>query len=94
VQQYVDACHINSDDVFLPLTGLATIAGCREILTSLLSGATLQLVELEAIGLRGVRARMKDQGVTVTYLVPALLRTLMADVAADTFSSLRIARVG
>ncbi|TPJ70632.1 AMP-binding protein [Mesorhizobium sp. B2-7-1] len=94
VKQYVEACHVNSDDVFLPLAGLATIAGCREILTALLNGATLQLVELEAVGLRGVRARMKDQGVTVTYLVPALLRTLMADVAADTFSSLRIVRVG
>ncbi|TKB16090.1 MAG: AMP-dependent synthetase [Mesorhizobium sp.] len=94
VQQYVDACHINSEDVFLPLTGLATIAGCREILAAILTGATLHLVELETIGLRGVRARIKDQGTTVTYLVPALLRTLMADAPADTFSSLRVARVG
>lgn len=94
VQQYVDACHINSEDVFLPLTGLATIAGCREILAALLTGATLHLVEMEAVGLRGVRARMKDQGTTVTYLVPALLRTLMADAPTDTFSSLRVVRVG
>lgn len=94
VQQYVDACHISSEDVFLPLTGLATIAGCREILTAVLTGATLRLVELEAIGLRGVRARMQAGGVTVTYLVPALLRTLMADAPAGTFKSLRIVRVG
>ncbi|MDX8523669.1 AMP-binding protein [Mesorhizobium sp. MSK_1335] len=94
VQQYVDACHVDSEDVFLPLAGLATIAGCREILAAVLTGATLQLVELEAIGLRGVRARMQDQGATVTYLVPALLRTLMADAPADTFSSLRVVRVG
>ncbi|WP_342634307.1 AMP-binding protein [Mesorhizobium hawassense] len=94
VQQYVDACHINSDDVFLPLTGLATIAGCREILTAVLTGATLQLAELEAIGLRGVRARMQDQGATITYLVPALLRTLLAGAPVETFSSLRVVRVG
>jgi len=94
VQQYVEACHISSEDVFLPLAGLATIAGCREILAAILTGATLQLVELEAIGLRGVRTRMQDQGTTVTYLVPALLRTLMADAPADTFSSLRVVRVG
>ncbi|MBZ9762942.1 AMP-binding protein [Mesorhizobium sp. CA8] len=94
VQQYVEACHINSDDIFLPLSGLATIAGCREILAAVLTGATLQLVELEAVGLRGVRARMQDQGTTITYLVPALLRTLMADDCADTFRSLRVVRVG
>ncbi|TIP53533.1 MAG: AMP-dependent synthetase [Mesorhizobium sp.] len=94
VQQYVEACHINSDDVFLPLAGLDTIAGCREILAALLTGATVQLVELEAVGLRGVRARMQDQGTTITYIVPALLRTLMADACSDTFRSLRIVRVG
>ncbi|WP_318528208.1 AMP-binding protein [Mesorhizobium sp. J8] len=94
VQQYVEACHINSDDVFLPLAGLATIAGCREILAAVLTGATLQLAELEAVGLRGVRARMHDQGTTVTYVVPALLRTLMADACAETFKSLRVVRVG
>ncbi|AZO14681.1 AMP-dependent synthetase [Mesorhizobium sp. M2A.F.Ca.ET.043.05.1.1] len=94
VQQYVDACHINSDDVFLPLTGPATIAGCREILAAVLTGATLQLVDLEAIGLRGVCARIKDQGTTVTYLVPALLRALLSSSPLETFSSLRVVRVG
>ena len=94
VQQYVDACHINSDDVFLPLTGPATIAGCREILAALLTGAALHLLEVEAVGLRAVRSRVKSEGVTVTYLVPALLRALMADQPADAFRSLRVARMG
>ncbi|WP_352734711.1 AMP-binding protein [Mesorhizobium sp. M0460] len=94
VQQYVDACHINAQDVFLPLTGPATIAGCREILAALLTGATLQLVEVEAVGLRAVRGRMQSEGVTITYLVPALLRALLADEPADAFGSLRVARIG
>lgn len=94
VQQYVDACHINAHDVFLPLTGPATIAGCREVLAALLTGATLHLLEVEAVGLRAVRGRVKSEGVTVTYLVPALLRALMADEPADTFRSLRVARIG
>ncbi|WP_354492253.1 AMP-binding protein [Mesorhizobium robiniae] len=94
VQQYVDACHINSDDVFLPLTGPATIAGCREVLAALLTGATLHLLEVEAVGLRAVRGRVKSEGVTITYLVPALLRALMADKPADAFRSLRVARIG
>ncbi|RWB29307.1 MAG: AMP-dependent synthetase [Mesorhizobium sp.] len=94
VQQYVDACHINSDDVFLPLTAPATIAGCREVLAAVLTGATLHLAELEAIGLRAVQRLVESEGVTVTYLVPALLRALMADTPADAFRSLRVARIG
>ncbi|ESY98990.1 AMP-binding protein [Mesorhizobium sp. LNHC209A00] len=94
VHQYADACHINSDDVFLPLTGPATIAGCREILTSVLCGATLHMVDVEAIGLRAVRERMQQVGATLTYLVPALLRALMANAPADAFGSLRVVRVG
>lgn len=93
-QQYIDACHINAGDVFLPLTGLATIAGCREVLAALLSGATLCLVEIEAVGLRAVRSQMQAEGVTITYLVPALLRALMADEPGDAFRSLRVARIG
>jgi thioesterase domain-containing protein/acyl-CoA synthetase (AMP-forming)/AMP-acid ligase II/acyl carrier protein len=94
VQQYVDACHISEDDVFLPLTGPATIAGCREILAALLSGATLHLLEIEAVGLRAVRSQMQAGGVTITYLVPALLRALLADEPGDAFKSLRVVRIG
>ncbi|WP_202355974.1 non-ribosomal peptide synthetase [Mesorhizobium sp. 113-3-3] len=94
VRQYVEACHINADDVFLPLTGPATIAGCREILTALLTGATLHLLEVEAVGLRAVRARVQAEGVTIAYLVPALLRALLTEAPADAFQSLRVARIG
>ncbi|TPM26980.1 AMP-binding protein [Mesorhizobium sp. B2-3-5] len=94
VRQYVDACHISADDVFLPMTGPATIAGCREIFAALLTGATLHLLEVEAIGLRAVRARVQAEGVTVTYLVPALLRALLTEDPAEAFRSLRVARIG
>lgn len=94
VQQYVDACHIDSTDVFLPLTGPATIAGCREVLAALLTGATLHLVEVEAIGLRALLGRIQSEGVTVTYLVPALLRALLANRSEDAFRTLRVARIG
>jgi thioesterase domain-containing protein/acyl-CoA synthetase (AMP-forming)/AMP-acid ligase II len=94
VQQYVDACHINAEDVVLPLTGPASIAGCREIFAALLTGATLHLLEVEAVGLRAVRSRMQAEGVTITYVVPTLLRALMADDPADAFRSLRVVRIG
>ncbi|MDB5619849.1 AMP-binding protein [Tardiphaga sp.] len=95
VQQYVDACHINSEDVVLLLTGPATIAGCRDIFAALLTGATLHLLEVEAVGLRVVRRRMQTEGVTIAYVVPTLLRALMADDdPADAFRSLRVVRIG
>ncbi|MER9745061.1 AMP-binding protein [Mesorhizobium sp. M0187] len=94
VRQYVDACHISADDVFLPLTGPATIAGCREIFAALLTGATLHLLEVETVGLRATRARLQSEGVTIAYLVPALLRALLAEAPADASWPLRVARIG
>ena len=94
VRQSVNACHIGPGDVFMPLTGPATIAGCREMLTSILSGATLYLVDIENAGIRSVRQLIQSRGVTVTYVVPALMRVLMKDAQPGTFSSFRIVRVG
>jgi acyl-coenzyme A synthetase/AMP-(fatty) acid ligase len=76
------------------LSGPATIAGCREILAALLTGATLHLLEVEAVGLRAVRSRMQTEGVTITYLVPTLLRALTAGAPAGALSSLRVVRIG
>jgi thioesterase domain-containing protein/acyl-coenzyme A synthetase/AMP-(fatty) acid ligase len=94
VQQYVNACHIGPDDVFMPLTGPATIAGCREMMTPLLCGAALYLSDIESVGIRGVREQFQKWQVTVAYLVPALLRVLLNGSLTETFSSLRIVRVG
>ncbi|WP_292865848.1 AMP-binding protein [Mesorhizobium sp.] len=94
VQQYVDACHFGPDDVFMPLTGPATIAGCREMMTPMLCGATLYLLDIESAGIRAARESFHKWQVTAVYLVPALVRVLMKGAAPDTFSSLRIVRVG
>ena len=94
VQQYVDACHIGADDVFMPLSGPTTIAGTRETLSALLSGATLYIADVEAIGLRGILRRIRSQRITITYCVPALLRALIAAGEKDDFASLRAIRIG
>lgn len=94
VQQYINAGHISSDDVFMPLTGPATIAGCREMMTPMLCGATLYLLDVERAGIRGTREHFQQWQVTVAYIVPALLRVLLNNSAPDAFSSLRIVRVG
>jgi non-ribosomal peptide synthetase component F len=64
------------------------------VLAALLTGATLHLVEVEAIGLRALLGRIQSEGVTVTYLVPALLRALLANRSEDAFRTLRVARIG
>ena len=94
VQQYVDACHINADDVLMPLSGATTIAGCREIMTALLTGATLRLIDVEDAGLRRVRRQLEDLRVTVIYIVPALLRALATLGDATEVTSLRMIRIG
>lgn len=94
VQQYVDACHFGPDDVFMPLTGPATIAGCREMMTPMLCGGTLYLSDIESAGIRAIRENFQRWRVTAVYLVPALLRVLMDGSAPNLFSSLRMVRIG
>ena len=84
----------DSTDVFMPLSGPTTIAGCREILSALLTGARLHVVDVEAIGLRGLLRQMRSEGVTITYIVPALLRAVIAASEPGDFKSLRIIRIG
>jgi|tagenome__1003787_1003787.scaffolds.fasta_scaffold20986967_2 acyl-CoA synthetase (AMP-forming)/AMP-acid ligase II/thioesterase domain-containing protein len=94
VQQYVDACHINATDVIMPLSGPATIAGCREMLSALMTGARLHVADVEALGLRGLVNQIRSQRVTIAYIVPTLLRAVVAASKADDFQSLRVVRVG
>ena len=94
VQQYVDACHIGAGDVFMRLSGPTTIAGCPEMLSALLSGATLYIADVEAIGLRSTLRQIRSQRITITYCVPALLRALVAAGEKDDFASLRVIRLG
>jgi thioesterase domain-containing protein/acyl carrier protein len=78
----------------MPLSGPTTIAGCRELLSALLTGATLHIVDVEALGLRGLRRQMRSQRVTITYIVPTLLRALVTGSEPGDFESLRIVRIG
>lgn len=94
VQQYADACHINASDIFMPLSGPTTIAGCREMLTAIFSGARLHLVDVEALGLRGLLRLIRSEQVTICYIVPALLRAVVAASEPDDFDSLRVVRMG
>ena len=65
VQQYVNAAHIGSDDNFLPLSSECTIAGLRERLTALLTGATLHLVDVQRAGARQILRALPERAITI-----------------------------
>ena len=94
VAQYVGAAHIDETDRFLPLSSECTIAGLRERLTALLTGATLHLTDVQHAGARALLNRFRASEISVVYAVPALLRTLMQLGDAKAPPSLRIVRVG
>lgn len=94
VEQYVNAAHVGPEDRFLPLSSECTIAGLRERLTALLSGATLFLTSVQDSGAARIATLLRTAEITMIYAVPALLRALihLEDFAAP--SSLRVVRVG
>ena len=94
VQQYVEASKIDETDRFLPLSSECTIAGLRERLTALLTGATLHLIDVQRAGARAILDRLRDDAITMVYGVPALLRTLMQLGEANAPPSLRNLRIG
>ena len=94
VAQYVEAAHINEQDRFLPLSSECTIAGLRERLTALLTGATLHLIDVQRAGARQILHRLDEAKITMVYAVPALLRSLMQLDAGAAPQSLRVVRVG
>ncbi len=94
VEQYINAAHINTRDRFLPLSSECTIAGLRERLTALLSGATLYLADVRDGGAARILTSLRDAEITIIYAVPALLRTLIHLDADHSARSLRVVRVG
>ncbi|MBV9905202.1 MAG: non-ribosomal peptide synthetase, partial [Alphaproteobacteria bacterium] len=94
VAQYTGAAHIDASDRFLPLSSECTIAGLRERLTALMTGATLHLMDVQRAGARQVLTRLHDSGITMIYAVPALLRSLMQLDGGGAPRSLRNVRVG
>ncbi|MEI9887512.1 MAG: alpha/beta fold hydrolase [Rhizomicrobium sp.] len=92
VAQYADAAHVDATDRFLPLSSECTIAGLRERLTALLTGATLHVIDVQRAGARQILDRLNAANITMLYGVPALLRALMQLGPAP--ASLRVVRVG
>lgn len=94
VLQQAGSVHAGPEDIFLPLSAPGTIAGTRECLTALLTGARLCLADPAKVGLPGLRRLIRSRPVTILYAVPALFRLLFEGADPDELASLRVVRLG
>lgn len=95
VAQATNSCHLNADDRFFLLSSPGTVAGVRETFAALLNGATLYVADPNRLGINGVLQMLGNAGVTVGYVVPALLRQLLAaPQAGAAFAQARVIRIG
>jgi len=95
VVQATHSCHLSANDRCFLLSSPGTIAGVRETFAALLNGATLYVADPNRLGINGVLQMFGDSGITVGYIVPALLRQLMAaPQAGAAFAQARVIRIG
>lgn len=95
VYHATNSCHIGANDRHVLLSSFCTIAGMRETFSALLNGATLYVSDPIRLGISGVLKTLHENKITVGYVVPALLRPLLAAPSSrESFSSLRVLRVG
>src|SRR5919201_5780879 len=92
--QSINAAHINAADRLLTLASPSTIVGVRDVMTALLAGASIHLLDPRGVGAREMLNVIRAEAITVLFAFPALLRSIVAarDRRAD--ASLRLVRVG
>ena len=94
VAQSTNSGHINAEDRFLTLASLSTIVGARDILTALLAGASVRLVDPQRAGAREILNIIRAEAITILFAFPALLRSVIAYAGESPGDALRLVRVG
>jgi non-ribosomal peptide synthetase component F/thioesterase domain-containing protein/acyl carrier protein len=94
VAQSINAAHINTADRLLTLASPSTIVGVRDVLTALLAGASVRLLDPQGIGAREIMAVIRAEASTILFAFPALLRSIVAARDGQAIASLRLVRVG
>ncbi|HEY1312765.1 MAG TPA: AMP-binding protein, partial [Steroidobacteraceae bacterium] len=93
VCQSINAAHIGSDDRFLTLAPLSSIVGLRDVLTALLAGACICLIDQKA-GARDILRIIDEQRISILFSFPALLRSVVESRQARAGDHLRLVRIG
>ena len=94
VAQSINAAHINAADRLLTLASPSTIVGVRDVLTALLAGASVHLLDPQGIGAREILTAIRAEASTILFAFPALLRSIVAARDGHAVASLRLVRVG
>ena len=94
VAQSINAAHINADDRLLTLASPCTIVGVRDVMTALLAGASVHLLDPQGAGAREILNTIHTEAITILFAFPALLRSVVAASAEHAGVALRLVRVG
>ena len=92
--QSINAAHINTADRLLTLASPCTIVGVRDVLTALLAGASIHLLDPQGVGARELLDVIRAEAITILFAFPALLRSIVAAREGRAGASLRLVRVG
>ena len=94
VAQSINATHINAADRLLTLASPSTIVGVRDVMTALLAGASIRLLDPQGVGAREILNVIRAEAITILFAFPALLRSIVAAREGRADASLRLVRVG
>jgi amino acid adenylation domain-containing protein len=94
VAQSINSAHINPEDRFLTLASPCTIVGVRDVMTALLAGASIHLLDPQGVGAREILNVIRAEAITILFAFPALLRPVVAASTEPAGSALRLVRVG
>jgi amino acid adenylation domain-containing protein len=94
VAQSINAAHINADDKFLTLASLCTVVGVRDVLTALLAGAAIHVLDPQRVGARETLNVIRSEAITILFAFPALLRSMIPYDEQPAGAALRLVRVG
>ena len=94
VSQSINAAHINAEDRLLTLASPSTIVAVRDVMTALLAGASVRILDPHGAGAREILNAIREEAVTILFAFPALLRSVVAASTARAGTALRLVRVG
>src|SRR5256885_6126088 len=94
VAQSINAAHINAADRLLTLASPRAIVGVRDVMTALLAGASIHLLDPQGVGAREILNVIRAEAITILFAFPALLRSIVAARDGRADAALRLVRVG
>ena len=94
VGQSINAAHINAADRLLTLASPCTIVGVRDLMTALLAGASIHLLDPLGVGAREILDVIRAEAITILFAFPALLRSIVPVGGERAHASMRLVRIG